>query len=88
LLVTAGDFATLSGSGYADLWNYFPNALFNLFTPMLLGNLAARASVLVITVPLLFVGLFVGDLAGRRVQDQEPAACLQFAFSFHYDRCY
>ncbi len=68
LIITAGDFATLFASGYTDSWNYFPNALFNLFTPMLLGNLAAKGSVLAVTVPFLVLGLLVGDLLGRRIK--------------------
>jgi hypothetical protein len=62
LLVTAADFATLNDSGYADLWNYFPNALFNLFTPILFGNLSAKG------VPVLIFGLLLGDLVGKRIR--------------------
>jgi len=62
LLVTAADLATFEGSGYADLWNYFPNALFNLFTPILFGNFSAKG------VALLVVGLFVGDLVGKQMR--------------------
>ena len=65
LIVTVGDLITLDASGYSDRWNYFPNALFNLFTPILIGNLA-KASVLIVTVPLLFVGLFFGDWLGKQ----------------------
>jgi hypothetical protein len=67
LIVTAGDFATLANSGYSDRWNYFPNARFNLFTPILFGNLAKK-SVLIVTVPLLFVGLFAGDWLGKQIK--------------------
>src|SRR5580698_3197916 len=62
LIVTAGDFATIAGSGYTDRWNYFPNALFNLFTPILFGNLSKTS------VPLLFVGLFAGDWLGKQIK--------------------
>jgi len=65
LIITAGDFATLEGAGYSDRWNHFPNALFNLFTPVLFGNLS-KASALILTVPLLFAGLFAGDWSGNR----------------------
>jgi hypothetical protein len=68
LIITIGDLVTLSGSGHSALWNYFPNALFNLFTPILLGNLLAKGPVLVITLPLLFVGLFAGDRAGKPIK--------------------
>lgn len=67
LIMTAGDFATLGGSGYTDRWNYFPNALFNLFTPILFGNLS-KTYVLIVIVPLLFVGLFVGDWFGKQIK--------------------
>jgi hypothetical protein len=67
LIITAGDFATLQGSGYTDRWNYFPNALFNLFTPILFGNLIKK-SVLIVTLPILFVGLFVGDWVGKQIK--------------------
>lgn len=62
LVVTAGDFATAYGSGYADSWDYFPNALFNLFTPILLWNFSAKG------VTVLFLGLFLGDLAGKWIR--------------------
>ena|SRR5579864_7889184 len=64
VVVTAGDFFTLGGSGYSDVWNYFPNALFNLFTPILMGNLARGW----ITVPILLAGLFLGDLIGKKIK--------------------
>jgi len=67
LIITAGDFATLEGAGYSDRWNHFPNALFNLFTPVLFGNLS-KASALILTVPLLFAGLFAGDWFGKQIK--------------------
>jgi hypothetical protein len=68
LIVTPGDLVKFSGSGYSVVWNYFPNALFSLLTPILLGDLLVKALLLVITVPLLFVGLFAGDQAGRQIK--------------------
>jgi hypothetical protein len=70
LIITAGDLATIYGTSYTNRWDYFPNALFNLFTPILFWNLVgpARRSVLAVTLPLLFIGLFAGDLLGKRIK--------------------
>ena len=67
LVATAGDAATFYGGGDLHRWNYVPYALLNLFTPILIGNLIQR-SILVMTLPLLFGGLFLGDLLGRRMK--------------------
>ena len=62
LIVTACDLVTIYGTGYTDRWNYFPNAIFNLFTPILFGNVS------IVTVPLLVVGLFAGDWLGKHIK--------------------
>jgi hypothetical protein len=58
LVITICDFATIY-LGRGPRWNNFPYVLFNLFTPVLFGNFTA--------VPLLLVGLLVGDLVGTRI---------------------
>jgi hypothetical protein len=63
-IVTFGDLMTGVESGESDSWTYIPNAIFNLFTPILIGN---AGGTLVITLPLLVGGLFAGDLLGRRI---------------------
>ena len=67
LIVTFGDLATSFDAGEPHRWNFVPNALFNLFTPILLGNLS-KHSALGVTASLLFVGLFIGDLLGRYIK--------------------
>lgn len=62
LLVTTGDFATLGNAAYADVWKYFPHAVFNLFTPILFWNFSVKGVV------LLLAGLLVGDLVGRMIR--------------------
>jgi hypothetical protein len=44
------------------------HALFNLFTPTLLGNLIPNWLTLSVTVTLLFAGLFFGDLHGPEIK--------------------
>ena len=38
LIVTAGTVATITNSGEPGAWNHIPYAIFNVFTPILLGN--------------------------------------------------
>ena len=61
-IVTVGSLATARGMGYSDQWNYGPYHLFNLFTPVLVGNLDKWQ----LTLPLLFGGLLLGDFLGRK----------------------
>jgi hypothetical protein len=61
VVVTLGDWLTLERSGMSDDPNYIPNAVFNLFTPILLANFAP------ITIALLLVGLWLGDHFGKRI---------------------
>lgn len=66
-VVTAGDFLTLRGAGNDGRWNSLPNAIFNLFTPILYGNLA-KPHLMGLVVPILFLGLIVGDWLGHRIR--------------------
>src|ERR1700683_999818 len=76
LIVIAGDFAKFPGSGHADYLYYFPNALFNLFTPILLWNFSAKG------VTVLLLGLFLGDLAGRRIRFKSLRLVYNLLFLF------
>jgi hypothetical protein len=58
-IVTAGDFITI---GPPTHWNYIPNALFNLFTPILYANWG------LITMLVLIAGLWAGDELGKRIK--------------------
>ncbi len=62
LIVTLADLATAPGSAFSDRWNYFPNALVNIFTPVLLANIAVKSVV------VLLAALLVGDFLGRRIK--------------------
>ena len=71
LIVTIADLATAPGSAFSDRWNYFPNALINIFTPVLLANISAKS------VAVLLVGLVAGDLLGKRIK------LLSLRFAYH-----
>jgi len=62
LLITLADALTIYGSGSRNCWTFVPNAIFNLLTPMLLGNLGGAFSKM--TLPLMLVILFAGNLVG------------------------
>ena len=64
LLVTLADAVTLYGAGNAGRWNHIPNAVFNFFTPILIGNFDLNRPVIF---ALLLGGLLVGDLLGRAI---------------------
>ena len=68
LIVTIADLATGPGSAFSDRWNYLPNALINIFTPVLLANISVKS------VAVLLVGLVAGDLLGKRIK-------LRFAYN-------
>ncbi len=65
LIVTMGDLLTIVGAGYKTRWNYVPNTIFNLFTPILFGNLGGAA--VKITLPLMFGVLWLGNLVGSKI---------------------
>jgi hypothetical protein len=62
-VVTLGDLITLKRSGYSDDPNYIPNAVFNLFTPVLLGNFN------LFTIALLPVALWLGNRFGKLIDN-------------------
>lgn len=62
-VVTLGDLITLQRSGYSDDPNYIPNAVFNLFTPVLVAN------VNLITIALLPVALWLGNRFGKLIDN-------------------
>jgi hypothetical protein len=64
LAVTMGDLVTFL---FGDTHN-LPYVLFNLFTPILIGTIFGKPPTLSITVPLLFLGLLVGDLLGKQIK--------------------
>jgi hypothetical protein len=65
LVVTAGAAATIRGAGQPAAWNRIPYAIFNFFTPILLGNFDMKRPVIFL---LLFGVLLLGDLAGRKMK--------------------
>ncbi len=68
-VITALYLLTFVGGGVEGNWNYGINNILGFFTPMGLGNLAGsfdRSTKWVITLPLLFLVLFIGNFIGRK----------------------
>ncbi len=65
LSVTIGDLLTLYGGLDQHGWVYIPHTLFDLFTPILLGNLGSPARKF--TLPLLFTVLWLANRVGRQL---------------------
>lgn len=58
-LATAG---TLYKSGYKESWSHVPNAIFNFFTPIYVGNWRIYTS------PVMLLGLTAGEWLGKRIK--------------------
>ena len=65
LIATFADAATIFGAGYVHRWNHIPNAIFNFFTPILIGNFDLKRPAIF---PLMFGVLLIGDLAGGKIR--------------------
>ena len=74
LFVTLADVVTLYGAGNEGRWNHIPNAVFNFFTPILIGNLDLNRPVIF---ALLLGGLLIGDLLSRAI----PWATVRVVFN-------
>ena len=67
IVLTAAYGFTILGAWQRDNWHYPVNALVGLFVPMLMGNVVypSQSNKWLITYPLLFLGLYIGERVGR-----------------------
>ncbi len=67
LICTAGDLSTLFMPEAAGPWRVWANAVFNLFTPILMGFLLPRTS-LIPAILLIFSVLLLGEALGKNIK--------------------